>query len=467
MLKRLALWATIIVALLHLVFMVLEATQWSTELGQSLTHLSASVAGESAGVGFNMGLYNGFLAFALFWSTFALRERETYSAQWVLLTFIVIAGVVGAITMKNVGIFLLQSLPALVALGLIWLARPYAKTEDDAVRQIVEIERQILAIKTVEPDTIPETARGAVPRGQHPKLLGLLEAKFIVADNLPTELRLGVFKEPGRSYDAWIRFSNARNLDDRDPGGHGMAIKLLNVSAGAGAPDTTQDFVLFDAPVFFVGNPLQYVVFEEASLRALGRSASGTKLTVLLNYYWRHWKQLGNLTKAQRSDVIDPLALRYWSITPYRLGEATVKYSALPVGACATAVTVERSKDMLRQAINVHLDRNDVEFLEFEFQVQTQTDPVAMPIEDPTRLWDETISPFVTVGRLRIPTRQAFDTTERDRFAENLSFTPWHALPEHEPLGGINRVRRAVYESLSDFRHALNRVPREEPGGKS
>jgi len=407
--------------------MVLEATQSSTELGQSLTHLSASAAGESAGVGFNMGLYNGFLAFALFWSTFALGQRETYSAQWVLLTFIVIAGVVGAITIKNLGIFLLQSLPALVALGLIWLARPYAKTEDDAVRQIVEIERQILAIKSVEPETIPDTARGAVPRGQHPKLLGLLEAKFIVADDLPTDLRLGVFKEPGRSYDAWVRYSNARNLDDRDPGGHGMAIKLLDVSAGAGSSETTPDFVLFDAPVFFVGNPLQYVVFEEASLRALGRSASGTKLTVLLNYYWRHWKQLRNLIKAQRSDVIDPLALRYWSVTPYRLGDATVKYSALPVGACATAVTVERSKDMLRQAIDVHLDRNDVDFLEFEFRVQTQTDPVAMPIEDPTKLWDEATSPFVTVGRLRIPTRQLFDTAERDRFAENLFYPRAHA----------------------------------------
>jgi hypothetical protein len=50
MLKRLALWATMVVALLHLAFMVLEATQWSTELGQRLTHLSASAAGETAGV---------------------------------------------------------------------------------------------------------------------------------------------------------------------------------------------------------------------------------------------------------------------------------------------------------------------------------------------------------------------------------------------------------------------------------
>jgi hypothetical protein len=86
-----------------------------------------------------------------------------------------------------------------------------------------------------------------------------------------------------------------------------------------------------------------------------------------------------------------------------------------------------------------------------------------MPIEDPTKLWDETLSRPVTVARLKIPTGQPFDEADRRAYGEHLSFTPWHALPEHAPLGGINRVRRAVYESLSEFRHALNHVRRREP----
>jgi len=49
------------------------------------------------------------------------------------------------------------------------------------------------------------------------------------------------------------------------------------------------------------------------------------------------------------------------------------------------------------------------------------------------------------------------------QFCENLTYTPWHALPEHRPLGGINRVRRAVYESLAELRHTLNEIPQEEP----
>ncbi|MEK1942330.1 MAG: hypothetical protein AAAB16_18325, partial [Pseudomonas sp.] len=36
------------------------------------------------------------------------------------------------------------------------------------------------------------------------------------------------------------------------------------------------------------------------------------------------------------------------------------------------------------------------------------------------------------------------------------SFNPWHALPEHRPLGGINRLRKAVYEAVSAYRHERN-----------
>ena len=46
---------------------------------------------------------------------------------------------------------------------------------------------------------------------------------------------------------------------------------------------------------------------------------------------------------------------------------------------------------------------------------------------------------------------------------ENLSFTPWHSLPEHRPIGGINRVRKAVYLAVSTLRHRLNQAPRVEP----
>jgi hypothetical protein len=68
------------------------------------------------------------------------------------------------------------------------------------------------------------------------------------------------------------------------------------------------------------------------------------------------------------------------------------------------------------------------------------------------------------VARLTLPA-QTIESPEQERLCESLSFTPWHALPEHEPVGGINRVRRAVYQELSRYRHAQNGTPRAEPRG--
>ena len=49
-----------------------------------------------------------------------------------------------------------------------------------------------------------------------------------------------------------------------------------------------------------------------------------------------------------------------------------------------------------------------------------------------------------------------FDTPAQNLQCDNLSFNPWHALPEHRPIGGINRLRKAVYEAVSIYRLERN-----------
>ena len=44
-----------------------------------------------------------------------------------------------------------------------------------------------------------------------------------------------------------------------------------------------------------------------------------------------------------------------------------------------------------------------------------------------------------------------------------LSFSPWHGLAAHQPLGGVNRVRRDTYDFSADFRGAFNGCPMHEP----
>jgi hypothetical protein len=51
-------------------------------------------------------------------------------------------------------------------------------------------------------------------------------------------------------------------------------------------------------------------------------------------------------------------------------------------------------------------------------------------------------------------------------FADNLSFNPWHSLPEHRPLGNQNRARKKLYLELSKLRQSMNETRRLEPTGE-
>jgi hypothetical protein len=35
-----------------------------------------------------------------------------------------------------------------------------------------------------------------------------------------------------------------------------------------------------------------------------------------------------------------------------------------------------------------------------------------------------------------------------------MAFNPWHARPEHSPLGSMNRARKEIYRAMSEFRRA-------------
>jgi hypothetical protein len=81
----------------------------------------------------------------------------------------------------------------------------------------------------------------------------------------------------------------------------------------------------------------------------------------------------------------------------------------------------------------------------FDFKVQVQTDAVAMPVEDVSVEWDENVSKPVTVATLRIAPQSVDGSGDLAKRCESMSFNPWHALAEHRPMGGINRLRQAVY----------------------
>jgi len=338
--------------------------------------------------------------------------------------------------------------------------------EAEAIRVVVEASRVMAGGGDENP------AR----RGQHAKHHGCVRAEFVVEPGLPEAYRVGLFREP-KTYPAWVRFSNGARADDREPDAHGMAVKLMGVG-GAKVLDaerdaTTHDFVMVDDPAFFLPDAAEYARFSTAMLKARGfrpslvRRALGvlpekprTLLTLILLYFVPFRLALFfRLKRFAGKTLVSPLTTRYWGTTPYLFGEGmAMKFTAVP-DAVDAGPPGGGSADYLAGAMAEHLRARGASF---DFRVQLQKDERATPVEDPTVPWGEDVAPPRTVARLTIPA-QEFGGRARSAFCEDLSFTPWHAVPEHRPLGGINRVRKDVYTELSLARHGRNATPSREP----
>jgi putative membrane protein len=105
-----------LVALLHAYFLVLEMFLWTRPPGMKVFRLTREKAEATRTLAANQGLYNGFLAAGLVWSI--IDERRDVATFF--LACVVVAGVYGAATV-NKRIFLVQSVPALLALAALWL----------------------------------------------------------------------------------------------------------------------------------------------------------------------------------------------------------------------------------------------------------------------------------------------------------------------------------------------------------
>lgn len=319
----------------------------------------------------------------------------------------------------------------------------------------------------------------AVVRGVHPKDHGCVTAKFKVLDDLPEAYLAGVFAKPGREYKAMIRYSNADVLnraDTRDDkhGSRGMAIKLLKVDGDrliAKDEPMTQDFLMVNHPVFAFANVEDYEALSRAILASENGAAFFRKLRdpdadVKDPAFLRMRKSFGIVSRIQSLKVdgekgayqpppASPEENVYFSGAPYLFGsDRAMKYSVAPVEAQSATVPDVDARDYLRTALAKRLSCPDTKeiVLEFRVQIRSKADlkgKLATEIEDACTEWKE---PFVTVAQITIPIQDIDDAAAKLR-CENLFFTPWHSLKEHQPIGGINRLKLGVYEASSAFRH--------------
>jgi hypothetical protein len=293
---------------------------------------------------------------------------------------------------------------------------------------------------------------GTAQRAGNTKTYGMVRGEFTVHDDVPAALRHGVFREPA-SYPTWVRFAGPGPLsppDIEDNGVLSIGVKLMAVPGAKLLADErlTQDFTGLTVPTFQSADVRQNLELQ----RSVGAATP-------VFYFLRH-PAIALMQGIYARTHANPLEARYWSCVPFLLGDGqAMQYTLIPRGQAGSRVPWHPPKNYLRQAMVATLGEREAVF---DFAVQLQTDSYRMPIENAAVSWPERLSRFVPVATLRLPV-QRFDTAEQLALADVFSFNPWHALPEHRPLGSQNRARREIYVALSRLRQSMNGVTHVEP----
>lgn len=110
-----------LVAVAHVWFLVLEMFLWTKPFGRKVFGMSQELAEDTAVLAKNQGLYNGFLAAGLVWGLLIPQPEMAFQVKVFFLACVLVAGIYGGFTASR-AIFVVQALPALLALGAV-LAR--------------------------------------------------------------------------------------------------------------------------------------------------------------------------------------------------------------------------------------------------------------------------------------------------------------------------------------------------------
>jgi hypothetical protein len=322
---------------------------------------------------------------------------------------------------------------------------------------------------------------GGTVRDAHAKGYGVVRGEVDILGGLPGEYAQGIYASPG-THGALIRFSNGSphaGADARLGTSVGMALKMFDIAGEClleDEPDThTFDYTTINAPIFFCNTVEHYLFLQDLFLQASTYFAHGpsgahrfytdfvTGKGTLEEDDWA-WDELMAMLKLKMIPSVNPLLSSYWSMGAARHGDYIAKVRIAPEPHCADAV-VRRDiepglvSELTRPALVAELQERPYAF---DIQVQLCADLQRMPVGDLTVEWPESLSPYLTVARLRIP-QQDISGPENVEKMDSLSFTPWRVTAEHAPLGSIMRARKEVYRRSSLLRHAVNHQKRAEP----
>lgn len=346
------------------------------------------------------------------------------------------------------------------------------------------------AVETILPDEaetqaeLVETFRGIIEkvhkdsghafRAVHAKSHALLDGELTVLPGLPAELAQGIFARPA-TYKLLARIStNAGDvLPDSISLARGLALKVIGVEGErlpGSADASTQDFVMaagtaFPAPTakaFLKNLKLLAATTDKAEWAKKAISAVFRVTEKALEAVGGESALLKSLGGYPNSH---PLGERFFSQAPIRYGDHIAKIGVVALSPNFKAlegveIDIDGREDALREEVNAVIG---AEGGAWELRVQLCRDLEANPIEDASVAWPEDDNPYIAVATIRIPPQTGWSAEKARRLDDETSFSPWHGIEAHRPLGNIMRARKPAYEASSELRGRLNGCPMHEP----
>jgi len=313
---------------------------------------------------------------------------------------------------------------------------------------------------------------GRSVRTSRAKAHGILKGELRVLENLPPELRQGLFAE-ARTYTVVARLSHVPGvfLDDRRVSTpRGMSLKIIGLKGemlSGHQGEVTQGWMLDTGKVFIASTAKVFLAQITATEMAMplpegvkqAVSATSRAANAALNAVGLDSANLD----FYGHPFNHPLAEAYYSQCPFRYGDYIAKLRIRPdmprLHELLTVGFTPADEDGLRTAVVEYFRDNPAEY---EVSIQLCTDLGRMPVENANAGWPEDESPYRPVTRLILPPQEAFDA-RRPTLDEELLFCPSHSLAAHRPLGSIMRARLKAYEVRGSARRQENGRPMKEP----
>ena len=350
---------------------------------------------------------------------------------------------------------------------------PYEPSfEIEEANESETIQELVMTLNKIEDIVFKHS--GHAERSVHAKSHGLLNGTLTVVSDLPDELRQGLFAQT-RDYPVVVRFSTSPGdlLSDAVSTPRGVAIKVLDVSGDRLAGDNelaTQDFLMVDGPAFLAPGPGTFL----SSLKALAATtdkvpslkralsavlrgaehvveAAGGKSPTLMSLGGH---PLTSLLRETFSRKRLSCLVRTWRSCRSRLHRPICSRSKTNGWTCTkttmrSAPTSWISSEPTRRSGNFAYSFAPIG-KKCRSKTPAKSGPKARARSGSSRCCASVRKPR---GRRSAP----------ELIDDGMSFSPWHCLAAHRPLGSVMRARKVAYRASAEHRFALNRCPFHQP----